>query len=121
MHRLVLRVGIDVARYRGDSTKEFVEVLYSFDVSKLKFVRVDSALKAIVVMDVYFKRSANDSIVARQAWRIPFTTNDSTALGVSRTYADVIGFFLVPDVYQIVSHRRREQRLGETGQFFGSA
>jgi len=96
-----LRIGADIARYRGDSTKEFVEVYYSFDVSKLKFVRVDTALKADVVMDIYFKRSANDSIVARQMWRIPFTTNDSSLLGASRTYADVIGFLLAPDVYRL--------------------
>ena len=95
------RVGIDVARFRGDSTKEYVEVYYSFDVSKLKFVKVDSTLKAEAVMDIYFKRSANDSIVARQMWRIPFTTNDSTLLGTSGTYADVLGFFLAPDVYRM--------------------
>ncbi len=95
------RVGIDVARFRSDSTKEYVEVYYSFDVSKLKFVKADSILKAEAVMDIYFKRSANDSIVARQMWRIPFTTNDSTLLGTSRTYADVLGFFLAPDVYRM--------------------
>ena len=76
------RVGVDIARYRGDSTKEYLEVYYSFDVSKLKFVKVDTALKAEAVMEIYFKRSANDSIVAQQIWRIPFTTNDSSLLGV---------------------------------------
>ena len=95
------RVGIDVARYRGDSTKEYVEVYYSFDVSKLKFVKVDTTLKAEAVMEIYFKRSANDSMVAHQIWRIPFAANDSSLLGSSRTYADVLGFFLAPDVYRL--------------------
>jgi GWxTD domain-containing protein len=95
------RIGVDIARYRGDSTKEYVEVYYSFDVSKLKFVKVDTALRAEALMEIYFKRSANDSIVAHQMWRIPFTTNDSSLLGSSRTYADVLGFFLAPDVYRL--------------------
>ena len=95
------RIGVDIARYRGDSTKEYVEVYYSFDVSKLKFVKLDTALRAEALMEIYFKRSANDSIVAHQMWRIPFTTNDSSLLGSSRTYADVLGFFLAPDVYRL--------------------
>ena len=95
------RVGIDVARYRGDSTREYVEVYYSFDVSKLKFVKVNTALEAQAVMEIYFKRSANDSVVARQMWRIPFTADDSSLLASSRKYADVLGFFLVPDVYRL--------------------
>ena len=95
------RVGIDVARYRGDSRREYVEVYYSFDVSKLKFVRVNAALEAQAVMEIYFKRSANDSVVARQMWRIPFTADDSSLLASSRKYADVLGFFLVPDVYRL--------------------
>ena len=97
----LLRVGIDVARYRGDSTKEYVEIYYSFDVSKLKFLRVDTSFKAEAVLDIYFKRSSTDSVVARQTWRIPFTANDSSLLAVSRTYADVIGFFLPPDIYRL--------------------
>ena len=95
------RVGIDVAKFRGDSTKEYVEVYYTFNVSRLKFVKTDTALKAEAVMEIYFKRSANDSIVARQVWRIPFTTNDSSLLASSRTYADVLGFFLAPDIYRL--------------------
>ena len=95
------KIEFDVARYRGDSTREYVEVYYSFDVSKLKYKRVDAAMKAEAIVNVYFKRSANDSVVARQARRIPFTTNDSSLLSSSRTYADVFGFLLAPDVYRM--------------------
>jgi GWxTD domain-containing protein len=95
------RVGVDIARFRGDSTRVYLEVYYSFDVSKLKFVKTDSVLKAEALMDVYFKRSSNDSIVTRQTWRIPFTTNDSTLLATPRSYSDVLGFLLTPDVYRM--------------------
>ncbi|HTY11124.1 MAG TPA: GWxTD domain-containing protein [Bacteroidota bacterium] len=95
------RIGVDLARFRGDTARVYLEVYYTFDVSKLKFAKTDSILKAEALMDIYFKRSSNDSIVARQTWRIPFTTNDSTLLATSRSYSDVLGFLLAPDVYRM--------------------
>ena len=94
-------IGADIARFRADSTSIYVEVYYSFDVSKLTFVRSGDAWGSEAVMDIYFKRSANDSIVARNKWRIPFSTDDSTLLNTSRMYVDVQGFFLKPDVYRM--------------------
>ncbi len=94
-------VGIDVARFRGDSTKVYVEVYYTFDVSKLKFVRKDTSLESVAMMDISFKRSANDSVVARQIWKIPFSAGDLSELQSSHSYADALGFFLEPDVYRL--------------------
>jgi len=94
-------IGADLARFRGDSTSLYLEVYYSFDVSKLTFVHSGNEWGSEVIMDVYFKRSANDSIVARNKWRIPFTTDDSTLLSTSRMYVDVQGFFLRPDIYRM--------------------
>ena len=95
------RINADIARFRGDSSKVYVEVYYAFDVSQLIFVKAGSALQSEVVMDVYFKRSANDSIVARQLWRIPFSTFDTTVLQTSRYYVDVLGFLMKPDLYRL--------------------
>ena len=95
------RINADIARFRGDSSKVYVEVYYAFDVSQLVFVKAGNALQSEVVMDIYFKRSANDSIVARQAWRIPFSTSDSSVLQSSRYYVDVLGFLMKPDLYRL--------------------
>jgi GWxTD domain-containing protein len=95
------RINVDVAKFRGDSAKLYLEVYYAFDVSQLNFVRTGNTLESEVVMDVFFKRSSSDSIVARQAWRIPFSTSDSSILLTSRYYVDVIGFLMKPDVYRL--------------------
>ena len=95
------RINADIARFRGDSSKIYVEVYYAFDVSQLVFVKTGNALQSEVVLNVYFKRSANDSIVAGQALRIPFSTSDTSVLQTSRFYVDVLGFLMKPDVYRL--------------------
>ncbi len=94
-------IGADIARFRGDSASIYVEVYYSFDVSKLTFVRSGNEWGSEVIMDISFKRSANDSIVGHNRWRIPFTTDDSTLLSTSRLYVDLQGFMLKPDIYRM--------------------
>ncbi|MDE3057649.1 MAG: GWxTD domain-containing protein [Bacteroidota bacterium] len=96
-----LHVSVDMGEYRGDSTSAYVEVYYSFDVTHLKFVKKDSTYLSQAVIRAYFKNSATDSIVAAQAFRIPFSVNDTSVLGSSRYYVDVLGFLLKPDVYRL--------------------
>lgn len=95
------RIAADMARFRGDSTTVYVEVYYTFDVSQLTYVLKGKALQSEVVMNVYFTRSANDSTVAGQAWRIPFSTTDTSILRTPRYYVDVLGFLLKPDIYRL--------------------
>lgn len=95
------RINVDIARYRGDSTSVYVELYYSFDVTRLKYVKTDSAYQGQAVVRVYFKNSATDSIVTGQAYRLPFTVSDSTTLKTPRYYIDVLGFLLKPDVYRV--------------------
>jgi GWxTD domain-containing protein len=95
------RIFTDIARFRGDSTHVYVEVYYSIDVSQLKYAKAGDNYRADVVMSIYLKRSADDSIVVGQSWRIPFSVADTTALQVSRTYVDALGFYVKPDVYRL--------------------
>ena len=90
----------DLARFRGDQSHLYVEVYYSFDVSLLTYKKVNSAFQSEAVMSVAFKRSSDDSIVARQAWRIPFSIDDTAKSHDSRSYVDVFGFVLAPDIYR---------------------
>ncbi|MFA5833376.1 MAG: GWxTD domain-containing protein [Bacteroidota bacterium] len=90
----------DIARFRGDDEHVYVEVYYGFDVSLLTYVRKTTDLQSEVIASVIFKRSADDSIVARQAWRVPFSVTDTTMLQNSRMYNDIFGFYLPPDVYR---------------------
>ncbi|MFZ4618947.1 MAG: GWxTD domain-containing protein [Bacteroidota bacterium] len=94
------KVQYDIARFRGDEEHVYIEIYYGFDVSLLKFVSKSNELQSEVVASVTFKRSADDSIVARQAWRIPFSVTDTTMLQNSRSYNDLFGFYLKPDVYR---------------------
>lgn len=96
-----LRLGYDLARFRGDAEHLYVEVYYSFDVTTLKYVKDQGAYRSETVMSVIFKSSVNDSVAARQAWRIPFSVTDTTMLTSSRSYVDIFGFMLQPDVYRV--------------------
>ena len=96
-----IHMDTDLARFRGDSAHVYVEVYFSFDVSQMKFVRLAGGYQSEIFMNVYFVRSANDSIVARDVWRIPFSADDTMLLQTSRSYADVAGFFLKPDIYRL--------------------
>jgi GWxTD domain-containing protein len=96
-----LKLSLDMARFRGDSSSIYLEVYYGFDVSMLKYAPADSAYRGDAIMSVTFKRSSTDSIAARQAIRIPFSVTDTAMLAESRTYNDVFGFFLKPDLYRV--------------------
>ena len=95
------RLNYDLARFRGDDEHLYVEVYYSFDVTALKYIESQGVYRSETIISVMFKRSADDSIVARQAWRIPFSVTDTLMLTNSRSYVDVFGFMLKPDVYRI--------------------
>ncbi len=95
------RINVDIARYRGDSTSVYVELYYSFDVTRLKYVKTDSAYQSQAVLRVVFKNSATDSVVTGQAFRLPFTVSDTSLLNERRYYVDVLGFLLKPDVYRV--------------------
>ena len=90
----------DVTRFRGDAEHLYLEVYYAFDVSLLKYVKKNSDLQSESIVSVTFKRSSDDSIVARQAWLIPFAITDTTMLSTSRMYSDIFGFYLKPDIYR---------------------
>jgi GWxTD domain-containing protein len=96
-----IQINDDIARFRGDSTHVYVEVYYSFDVSSMKFVPVQKGLRSEMLVNIYFVRSSNDSIVARQAWKIPFSADDSSLLQTARAYVDVAGFLVTPDIYRL--------------------
>ena len=95
------RVQADYARFRGDANNTYVEVYYSFDVSLLSYVPKGTERQAEVVSTAAFVRVANDSVVARQAIRQPFSLSDTSMLSTSRSYSDIFGFSLPPDVYKL--------------------
>lgn len=95
------RVSYDISSFRGDQTSNYVELYYSFDVSKLAYQKIDSAFRGDAIVTIYVKRSKDDSIVDRQAWRMPFSVSDTSLLEGSRTYFDLAGFMLKPDIYRI--------------------
>ncbi|MCK9409596.1 MAG: GWxTD domain-containing protein, partial [Bacteroidetes bacterium] len=96
-----LNLRYDIARYYGDERNIYIELYYSFDVSALKYGAESGGIMGEAVVTSVIKRSANDSIVARQGWRIPFNVTDSTMLQQSRMYSDIFAFLLTPDIYRV--------------------
>jgi GWxTD domain-containing protein len=95
------KVNLDWARFRGDSASIYLEMYFGFDVSSLKYAPTADGYRSDAIISVTFKLSATDSIVARQAMRIPFSITDTTMLTQSRIYNDVLGFALKPDIYRV--------------------
>ncbi len=96
-----LNVRYDLARFYGDESNVYLELYYTFDVSALNFVGAGSSKQGEAVVTATIKRSSNDSIVARQGWRLPFSLGDTMMLSQSRMYSDIFGFLLRPDIYRV--------------------
>lgn len=94
------RLQYDITRFRGDAEYLYVEVYYAFDVSLLKYIKKANDLQGESMVSVTFKRSSDDSVVARQGWRIPFAVSDTMMLKSSRSYSDIFAFYLKPDIYR---------------------
>jgi GWxTD domain-containing protein len=101
IRRPTLKVYPDMARFRGDSTRVYTEIYYTFDVSQLKYVKTGDAYRADAIMTIYLKRSSDDSVIVGQSWRVPFSVADTASLQVSRSYVDLLGFFIKPDIYRM--------------------
>lgn len=95
------RLSYDLARFRGDAEHLYLEVYYSFDVTALTYVHRNGAFHSEMIMSITFTKTTSDSVVARQAWRIPFSVSDTAMLESSRSYVDIFGFLLKPDLYRI--------------------
>jgi len=96
-----MKLQTDFSRFRGYDNAVYVEVYYGFDVSTLTYIPDGNAFKSEAVASITFKRSSDDSIVARQAWRIPFNVQDMSVVSDSRSYTDIAGFLLTPDIYRM--------------------
>jgi GWxTD domain-containing protein len=94
------KIQYDISRFRGEGEHLYVEIYYAFDVSILKYVKKNTDLQSESIVSVTFKRSSDDSIVARQAWKIPFSVSDTMMLKTSRSYSDIFAFYLKPDIYR---------------------
>lgn len=75
-----LSLQYDLSRFRGYDGSVYTEVYYSFDVTSLAYAPNGGAFKGEAVASVWFKRSSDDSVAARQAWRIPFSVPDQAML-----------------------------------------
>lgn len=96
-----LKLQTDYSRFRGYDNSSYVEMYYAFDVSSLTYQQKGESYASEAVASITFKRSSDDSIVARQAWRIPFSVHDMSVVHDSRSYVDVAGFIVAPDVYRV--------------------
>ncbi|MFA6467283.1 MAG: GWxTD domain-containing protein [Bacteroidota bacterium] len=100
-NRLPIGLRYDVAQFAGNEEQIYLELYYSFDVSSLRYIVKGESKQGEAVVSVVIKQSSNDTIVARQGWRLPFSVNDSTMLQQSRLYSDIFGFLLKPDLYRV--------------------
>ena len=95
------QINIDAARFKGDNEKAFVEFYFSFDVSKLKYLKSENGFSSEAFVSFTSKRTSDDSLVIVDEWKVPFIFSDTSVINLSRIYTDVVQVYLKDDVYRI--------------------
>lgn len=94
-----LGVNFDFSTFRYDSSRTFMELYYSFDLTPLKLVRQDSAYVDSLLFRVNMKTAAGDSEVYRDAWKVPVSARDTAANDLKRSFVGQVGIGIPPGKY----------------------
>ncbi|MEK6570624.1 MAG: hypothetical protein AABZ61_04585, partial [Bacteroidota bacterium] len=94
-----LYLSVDYAHFRGDTSKAFVEIYYSFGVGQLHFTKEGDKFTSAAKLDVKILAPRTDSVVFRRNWKVPYVVNDTTTLERNKSLVGVLGVWLRPSQY----------------------
>lgn len=95
------QVSMEYARFRGDSTRAYVELCYSFLEKQLTFVRDGETYRGEVLLDVKLTPEGQADPVQRRAWLAPHVVADTAALMDGKSLIGVVGFGVDPGKYSL--------------------
>lgn len=97
-----IKLTVDIAQFKSDSDKNYLEIYYAIKQSDLSFVSNDEDRNSAQAL-VNFKIYHEDSLWVNQAWRVPTYITDSTEITEANNIVDVIRYQLIPGAYQLVA------------------
>ena len=97
--RGIFQFGIDVARFYGDSTQNYVEVYYGVRENILTY-RADSG-RFIGGANMRLEVRRDTAIVARKEWTVPHSMADTGRLGMGQQMVGLVAVALPAGVYVI--------------------
>jgi GWxTD domain-containing protein len=100
-HQPKLYLGVDYAHFRGDSSRAFVEIYYSFGVGQLKFFEEGGKFKSAVRLNVQVLELGGAVPVYDRAWEVPYSTTDTSLGGRGKSMVGVLGLWLQPAQYTL--------------------
>ena len=93
-------LSLDYSRFKNNGGNSYVEFYFGFDVTALDYKNDGKQLNSEAIVTLIISKEKNDSIVAVSQYRAPFTLSDTLLLKTARSFVDVNGFILQPDLYR---------------------
>ncbi|MEE9187670.1 MAG: GWxTD domain-containing protein [Bacteroidota bacterium] len=95
------QVAVDYGLFRGDSTRTYVELCYSFLENQLSYVQEGETYHGEVRFDVEIAPEEGADSVMRRAWLTPHEVSDTASLTEGKSLVGVVGFGLEPGKYSM--------------------
>jgi GWxTD domain-containing protein len=94
-----LYLSVDFASFRGDSSRSFLEVYYSYGAGQLRYLKDDDKFISTARFDLRILEPQTRAVVFQKIWKVPHTVPDTAALEVNRSLVGVLGAWVKPDHY----------------------
>jgi len=94
-----LFLNVDFAHFRGDSTRSFVEVYYSFSVGQLHYLKEGDNFSSAAKFDLSILEPQSNAVVFQKSWRVPHSVTDTALLERNKSLVGIVGVWVKPDRY----------------------
>jgi GWxTD domain-containing protein len=94
-----LFLNLDFAHFRGDSTRSFVEVYYSFSVGQLHYIKDGEKFSSAAKFDLDILEPQTNAVVYQKNWKVPHSVSDTALLEQNKSLVGVLGVWVKPDHY----------------------
>lgn len=96
-----LNVDFDFATFRYDTSRTYVEVYYSFNLTHMKLVKGDSLYSDTLLFHIRMLKDTRDSTGYAESWRIPVAVRDTAVEELKQTFVGQIGLAVPPGNYMV--------------------
>jgi GWxTD domain-containing protein len=94
-----LFLSVDFAHFRGDSSRSFLEVYYSFSVGQLHYLKDGDKFSSGAKLDLKIFEQPTNEPVFQKTWRVPYSVADTAVLDKKKSLVGVLDVWLKPDHY----------------------
>ncbi len=84
----------DYCVFKSDDGRLFLELYYSFDQTKLTFIRVDNVFEAAGEIDIDLINKTTNDVIIQKRFKVPVTVNDTAGYDKSKNLMGQVNFLL---------------------------